>query len=240
MTGQPQQQTQPQYRYGWMWVQSDPQKGPGRVRIFENANPNTGWDVHIAAFDEWAQKYLSDRVAKIGQPVTMPDGTQKIIPYNVIDDASDNYLVTGPNPSRGNFMVRFQDGTTMEMTTDFWENSLIPAHLSRKKAEPDIPMDFGSGAVINVSFENFDAMCKDFMRRRGDFISAGWWPELIHKDHGQFEKGPKPVEGRANALGQGVQVQQGAGAGPGQPPPVAAQPGVGPSQHPGLDNEGMV
>ena len=236
------QQVAPPLKYNWFWISSGFEGGPGRVKIQEAANTQNSWEIHIAAFDQIAQKYLMDRTAKTGQPVTMPDGRVLEVPYDRIDNAADEFLARGPSPSRDPMTVIFRDDIRMDnVTMDFWEE-LIKAHLQRRKSEPALPLDFGNGNVVQIPFENWDAICKDFMRRRGDIVSAGKWPELIHKDEGQFEKGPKPVEGRANALGQGVSVAGQPPPGqqtPGQPPPAPAG-NLGPSAHPGLDNEGMI
>ena len=230
------------YDFVWAFFPSvprgHPDAAPGRVRLFHVENMDSFWDLHILSMDQIAQKHMSDRDIKPGQAVNMgAGGGQESIPYRALDEEADMLLQRGmqPHPDRTPLTVRFVSGQRMkEVPRDWWE-SLAAGHLQRRKQEPPVVLDV-NGQAVTLTYECFDALCKDFTRQRGAFGSAGWWPELVdpYRDVGQHD-GPRPVAGFANALGQGAQVMQGQ--------PVPAQPGQ-PAPSPGIANpfeqEGMV
>lgn len=222
----------------WAFLKSTPQgqpgAGPGAVRLFNVEDISRGWDIHILAMDAMARQHMQDRERKPGQPVNMGASGMQIIPYRDLDDEADRLIQRGMQPStdRNPITVRFEGGGVMEHTPRDWWEQVAAQHIQRRKLEPPVVLTVGQ-AQVTLKYECFDALCKDFMRRRGDFVSAGWWPELVdpYRDMGQHKVGPKPVEGRANALGQGVQVLQGQGQG-GQ--------GGGQIQHPAMENQELV
>lgn len=226
------------FDFVWAFLKSvpagQPGAGPGCVRLF-NVEDMTGfWDIHIVSMDAIARQHMQDRERKPGQPVNMGGSGTEIIPYRDLDDEADRLIQRGMQPStdRSPLTVRFEAGRPMENTPREWWEQVAAQHVQRRKQEPPVVLNVAS-AQINLKYECFDALCKDFMRRRGDFVSAGWWPELVdpYRDMGQHKVGPKPVEGRANALGQGAQVLTGQ-AGPGQ--------GQGQVPHPMTENQELV
>lgn len=203
---------------------------PGIVRIADS--PMGGqhvWDVPVKQWDSIAQKYMADREIRQGLPVQMSDGRVLVIPYRILDDEADMMVGRGmqPHPDRqaldlpvtdqqgkpvidaGGRVFRFQN-----CPRDWFERQVID-HISRRTNQPEVVLQLPNQRLA-VPFIFFDALCKDFMRRRGDFVAAGWWPELLMADYGQL-KGPPPVQGRADALGHGVSVMTGQQPQPGQP-----------------------
>lgn len=207
---------------------------PAIIHISEQPSGGAAfWQISVKAFDGVAQKFMGERVAKQGQPIEMGNRVILYVPYVLLDDEADRMLgrAMQPNPDRNPLDVNVWDATaqkhiTLKTCTREWFEGLVILHLQRRKAEPAVTLNLGQ-QQLTVPFEFFDGLCKDFMRRRGDFVAAGWWPELLMHDMGQFS-GPKPVDGHANALGHGVNVMTG------QPQP--------PQQggHPGFENEGVV
>jgi hypothetical protein len=226
------------FDHAWAFFPSIPQgkpdAGPGRIRLFHLETMGY-WDIHVVSMDQMAQKHMQDRDIKPGQAVNMPGGMVEVIPYRALDDEADQLTQRGmqPNPDRTPMTIRFVSGQQMkEVPRDWWE-SLAAGHLQRRKAEPPVVLNVNNQAVT-LTYECFDGLCKDFTRRRGDFVSAGWWPELVDpfRDIGQHKEGPRPVQGFANALGHGAQVMQG------QQPPVPGQ--QGPVGHPAMENQELV
>lgn len=226
------------FDFAWWFIknsQNDPQvpqqdRIAGHVRL-AHLESGQAWNVPVRTMDAVAQKFNQDREVMQGGLVKMGDGTVHEIPFRPLDDESDAMVARGMRPSsfRDPITVTFRDGMRMEKVPMEWWEERVVEHINRRKLFPPVPLDMGGGTVISLAFECFDALCKDFLRRRGDFTAAGWWPELLMQDYGQFKEGPRPVDGRANALGQGVQVMQGQ---------QAQQPGQ--VTHPGVDNEGVV
>lgn len=200
---------------------------PGRVRI-AYLETMQYWDIHVRAMDALAKAHMESRASKPGQPIQMPDGRVLEIPYFALDDDADAMMQRGmaPSPDRSPLTIVCRDGTKINQAPRDWWEQLVVAHINRRKSEPPVVLDLGNGIKIQETYEFFDALCKDFLRRRGDLVAVGWWPELLMGDYGQFKDGPKPVEGRADALGRGVTVLNA------QVPPPAGQPVA----HPMLDN----
>ncbi|MGH8866079.1 MAG: hypothetical protein ACREVZ_15790 [Burkholderiales bacterium] len=227
------------FDFAWWFLKSslnDPQvpqaeRGPGCVRL-AHLDSGQAWNIHVRVMDEIARKYDMDRDTLQGGMVQFGDGTVHEIAYRRLDDDADAMQARKlvPHPVRTPFTLIFKDSVKMEQVPMDWWEARVVEHINRRKAMPVVPLDMGNGQVVNLALECFDALCKDFSRRRGDFTAAGWWPELLMADYGQMQ-GPKPVDGRANALGQGAQVMQG------QQPP-GGQPGQ--AAHPGLEHEGLV
>jgi len=225
------------FEFVWAFFKHTPQgpdAGSGRVRLFHVENATAFWDVHIVSMDAMARAHMQDRDTKAGQPINMgPLGTE-VVPYRDLDDEADRLMQRGmqPNTDQNPITVRFKSGQQMPNTPREWWDNLAAQHIQRRKQEPPVVVNVG-GTQLTLTYETFDALCKDFMRRRGDFVSAGWFPELVdpHRDMGQHKEGPRPVQGFADALGHGNQVMQGQHPAPGAlPAPV----------HPGLENQDLV
>lgn len=209
------------FDFAWWFLKSNPQpgadQGPGRVRL-AHLDSGQAWDIHVRVMDGVAQKFNQDREVMQGGLVQMADNSVHEIPFRPLDDAADAMIQRGMQPQayREPLAITFRDGERMDAVPMEWWEARVVEHIARRKTFPPVPLDMGGGQVLTVTFECFDALCKDYLRRRGDFTAAGWWPELLMADYGQLE-GPKPVDGRANALGQGAQVMQGQlPGGPGQ------------------------
>lgn len=257
------------FDFHWWFVPNIPQghrdAGPGRCRLV-HLDSQQYWDIHIVHLDKMAQEHMQNRMRKPGQPVNMGAHGIKEIPYYPLDEEADALLQRGmrPNPDRSDITVLCSDGFKVDKCPRDWWEQLAAGHINRRKQEPAVQLQMGQNKTVSLTFECFDAMCKDFMRRRGDMISSGIFPELVdpYRDVGQL-KGPKPVDGRANAMGYGAQVLQGQNAqppGPGgqgaqQPtpapqapplPPGAPPPQQGahqqaqPGTHQPFENEGIV
>lgn len=213
----------------------------GRVRITDQpVGGQRVWDIDVLAMDGLAKEYQSARNVKSGQPVQMPDGRVLEIPYTTLDNDADLWLQRqrrpGPQELLTIELLDRQAGkrVVMEKVSREWYEALLGPHVERRGAQPNVVLDFGNQQQLVVSAEFFDAMCKDYLRRRGDMMAVGAWPELIHVDAGQME-GPRPVEGRSNAFGGGVRVLQ---QQPGDAPaPVQQQ---GPMAHPAVENQDLV
>lgn len=225
------------YDFHWWFVPNIPQgqqdAGPGRCRIV-HLDSQKFWDIHIVMLDQIAQKHVQDRHTRPGQPVNMQTYGIKEIPYFPLDEEADMLLQRGMRPSadRSEVTVTFKDGFKVDnCPRDWWEN-LAAQHIQRRKQEPAVQLQMPNKQVVSLTFECFDAMCKDFMRRRGDMISSQMFPELVDpfRDVGQL-KGPKPVDGRANALGNNVQVLTGQNAPPPMPTPSGGQDPFENQQH---------
>lgn len=218
------------YDLCWMFIRSS-QEEPGRVRIGDT--PGLGermWDIHVRTFDQIAQDYMTSRTKRHGVGLQLQDGTVRTIPYRTLDDDADMLMQRNMKISTDNSTIdiTFTDGTKLEKVTAGWyEENILRPHLERRKAESPIPLDIGDER-ISLPFEFFDAMCKDFMRRRADCIAAQWWPELLIRD--QSTEGPMPVEGRANAFGHGVKVIN----------PKQDQAKSGQVGHPAVENQELV
>lgn len=234
--------------YRWFFLQSSEQEGPGRVRIMDDPSGGDNyWDIHVRSFDALAQKHMTDRGTREGLPIAMPDSRVLHVPYRQIDEEADLTIQRGMQAPLGDEQVKVVtvEGVELNLPRDYYWGQLIPAFIERRGQQLPISLDIGNGKPpLVVEFNFWDCVCKDFMRRRGDLISAGWWPELMMREGTDLE-GPKPVHGRANSLGQGVSVPGGEPGVPGvqpghlqaQPPP---QPSAGPVGHPGTDNEGII
>jgi len=234
------------FDYGMIWWPSGLDGKPGHVRIGHlestpQAPHGVWWEVPIRTWDSIAQKHMSDRVSKPGQPIRMPDGKMLEIPFPALDDEADSLLARSMNPSmdRSNVLLRARDGTPINgqdgVPRDWWE-SLAAQHVQRRKTEAPVVLNLGQ-VVLTISYECFDWIVKDFVRNMRDrFISAGKWPELlIHEGIMDPSKpGPLPVDGRANAFGQGTSVLNPAQAQGGQP---AGQQQIMP---PAVEQEGLV
>lgn len=227
---------------GWWFMggvdQTTGRRVPGIVRL---GNAPTGgkdsWDIPVLAFDRMAQDHLQNRDRRPGQPVQFGDGTTHEVNYRLLDDDADLWGQIGCKPSSPGdppLTLIFKDGVRMEgVPRTFWEQ-LLAAHIQRRQQEPNVSIALdpkNPNVKIEMTYLNYDAICKDFMRRRSDMLAVGWWPELLIQERAldPSKPGPMPVEGRPDALGQGVSVQTS-----GQ----AAQNGPGAAPHPGLDNEG--
>jgi hypothetical protein len=226
---------------GWWFMGGpDPATGrklPGIVRI--GTAPTGGkdyWDIPVLAFDKMAQDHLMNREKRPGQPVQCDDGVHEVS-YRVLDEDADLWCQIGCKPSSPGdppIQIVFKDGKRMEnVPRTFWEQ-LLTAHIQRRQQEPGVTLSLdpkNPNVKIEMTYLNYDAICKDFIRRRSDMLAVGWWAELLIQERAldPSKPGPMPVEGRPNALGQGVNVQTS-----GQ----AQQSGPGPAPHPGLDNEG--
>jgi hypothetical protein len=227
------------FDFCWAYFQSvppgKPDAGPGRVRLFY-LDTMAYWDLHVQSMDVMAQKHMSDRDVKPGQSVNMGNGAVEVIPYRALDDEADLLQQRGmqPNPDRTAVTIRFVSGQFMKDTARDWWEGLAAGHLQRRKLEPPVVLNV-NGQSVTLTYECFDGLCKDFTRRRGDFVSAGWWPELVdpYRDMGQFG-GPKPVQGFANALGHNVSVMSG------QQGPVPGPAGQAPMAHPAEENQNLV
>lgn len=232
------------FDYGWLWWPSGAEGKPGHVRI-GHLDTDRWWELPIRTWDAVAQKHMSDRTIKPGQPVGMGGNVVLEIPYAALDDEADALVrrQMRPNMDRSNVIVRARDGTFINknqgVPRDWWEN-LAAQHVQRRKQEPPVTLNMG-GVTLAISYECFDAMVKDFVKNMRDrFISAGMWPELlIHEGiHDPSKPGPLPVQGRANAFGQGTTVVR-----PGQPAPPG-QPGQGQPGgqvgHPAIENQELV
>lgn len=218
--------------YAWWFLQSN-KEGPGRARI-SHLDSGQWWDIHVTNVDQIAQRHMQDRESKTGQNLRMQDGQLREVPYKALDEEADLLMARAmqPSPDRSELRIIFKDGTPMEkFPRDFWEQ-LAAQHIERRKAEPTVQLNLGNNQQITVPYIWFDSFCKDFMRRRGDLVAIGWWPELLQKDYGQHAEGPKPVDGRANAMGWGAPVMDGQTPGQGAPPQAPAAP-----VHPSLEQQ---
>ena len=211
--------------YAWWFLKSEKTE-PGRARIGHLESGNY-WDLHVRSMDALARQHLQDlRTTKAGQVVTMPDSRNLEIPYHLLDEEADmlQQRAMKPSPDRKPLTINCKDGTPIQGVPREWWEQLAANHIGRRKQEPAVVLKMGNGAQITVPYEFFDALCKDFSRRRGDMVAAGWWPELLMADYGQMG-GPKPVAGLSNALGQGAQVMDG------------KQPAPGEVQHPAIEQQ---
>ena len=239
MTRAPRWQDWP-FDHAWYFVESDP-KIPGRVKITDEPQGGTNfWDIHVRTFDKIAQDYMRERDTKVGQAIEMGDKKLFHVPYRGLDDEADLMLQRGmePGPETEPLTIVTTEGVKLENVPRNWWNDLIVRHIQQRKTQPAVPIDVGNGQTLTVSFEFFDGICKDFIRRRGDMIAAEMWPELHMKDEGQFEEGPRPVTGRGSALSKSdvmgpAQQQQG----PAYPPPPGVPGGI---TNPGAENQELV
>jgi len=227
--------------HGWQWGASVPQGPsayPGHVRLI-HLESQQYWDIHVLHMDQIAQQHLQNREVKHGQPVKMGDGRVLEVPYKILDDEADFLMSRGmtPHSDRTPIRLQFKDGTVMDKTPRDWFEQLAANHVQRRTQEPPVPLGVAKDKQIMLTYPCIDALCKDFMRRRGDWIAAGKWPELINpfRDVGQHQEGPRPVQGHANALGEGVQVLQGQ-----QPGQEGQVPPSGPAPHPAMENQELV
>jgi hypothetical protein len=228
------------FAFGWIWwptgeKDQSNQPRPGHVRIGA-LDVDRWWEIPIRVWDELAQKHMNDRTIKPGQPVQMNDRRVLTIPYMVLDDEADALMrrQMRPNADRSPVRLKTVEGVPLNETPrDFFE-SLAATHIQRRKTEPPISLRVGND-VVTIDYECFDAIVKDFVRNQRDrFLAAGKWPELlIHEGVADPRKpGPLPVQGRADAFGQG--------AVPGLTP-VKPLPGQGGNQLslPGVENESL-
>jgi hypothetical protein len=212
---------------------------PGAIRL---GNQPTGgqqnWDIPVLAFDKMAQDYMQNREKRPGQPVQFADGTVHEVSYRLLDDDADLWQQVGCKPSAPEdppLTLVFKDGQRMENVPRTFYEQLLAAHIQRRTQEPTVTIQLNpndpNSKLPPMSFLNYDAVCKDFMRRRSDLLAVNWWPELLIQERAldPSNPGPMPVDGRPNALGAGVQVMT---------PEQSQQQGPGPAPHPGLDNEG--
>jgi len=226
------------FAFGWIWWPSGEKDErnlvrPGHVRV-GHLDSNRWWEVPIRVWDELAQKHMNDRTIKPGQPVQMPDRKVLTIPYMALDDEADALIrrQMRPNPDRSPLRLKSVEGMVMEQAPRDWFEGLAATHIQRRKTEPPISLRVGND-IISIDYEGFDAIVKDFVRNQRDrFVAAGKWPELlIHEGIRDANKpGPLPVQGRADAFGQGTT----AGLNPVKP--VPGQQGNQMSL-PGLENQ---
>lgn len=229
------------FDYGWIWWPSGDGGKAGHVRI-GHLDTNRWWEVPIRDWDAIAQRHMADRTVKPGHPIRMPDGKMLEVRYQDLDDEADNFVRRGmqPNMDRSPVNIRARDGTQINgmhgMPRDFFE-ALALQHVQRRKQDGVVPLRLGKD-TLNIGYENFDAIVKDFVRNQRDrFVAAGRWPELlIHEGVAQDprKQGPLPVQGRPDAFGQG--------ATPGLNPQKPGQPGgpSGPVGHPAIENQELV
>lgn len=195
------------YRPGGIYISDQPSGGS---RMF--AIPAREMDAISRAHSEQMSR-------RPGQPVQLPDGNTVEVPYAVADREADALLARRSPPTDEVVDLPISGGERIKGVSRSWVDQIAAAHIERRRREPPVPIRFGTGTSIEVPFEFFDATCKDWTRRRADFLAAGWWPELaIHEPVGA--PGPKPVQGRANALGEGTKIAEG----PGPVPPHAPDP----------------
>ena len=226
------------FAFGWIWWPSgekdvNNQIRPGHVRIGA-LDADRWWEIPIRVWDELAQKHMNDRTIKPGQPVQMPDRKVLNIPYMLLDDEADALVrrQMRPNADRTPLRVKTLEGVILEQAPRDWFESLAATHIQRRKTEPPNSLRIGN-EVVTVDYECFDAIVKDFVRNQRDrFLAAGKWPELlIHEGVRDPNKpGPLPVQGRADAFGQGTTAGLN---------PVKPLPGQGGNQMslPGIENE---
>lgn len=221
------------YQFGWLWWASGDAGELGHVRI-GHLDTDRWWKFPIRFWDDLAQKHMNDRTVKSGQPMQMPDRRVLEIPYQALDDEADalQRRQMQPHPDRTPLaVVRAKDGTPIQnFPRDFWEQ-LAASHIERRQMEPPISLRVGQ-ETVTIAYDNFDAIVKDFVRNQRDrFVAAGKWPELlIHEGIANPNKpGPLPVQGRADAFGQG--------ATPGLNQP---KPGQGQVGHPAIENQELV
>jgi len=227
-----------------MKAQGAPNPSPGMVRLV-HLDSQKYWDIHVLNADAMAREHMQNLQKKPGLQVNMGVQGVEEIPYADLDAEADSLIQRGmqPSPDRTPLTVKFKSGRSMEKVDRQWWEQHAANHITRRKQEPPSVLQMGDGQAVTLTYEAFDSMCKDYMRRRADFISSGWWPELIdpYRDTGQHAKGPKPVDGRPDALGQGVQVLDASKVPPPGAPgaPSAPQEGAGGAPHP-FENESLV
>lgn len=197
--------------------------------------PQIVGDAEIRSFDAVAQGHIAQLASLPGIPVRQADGAVKEVPYRALDEEADYLVRRGmqPSPDRSPITVRFTDGTTMKNTPRDWWEQLVAMHIDARARRPAVQLNFGARA-ITVPFLWFDALCKDYVQRRGDMLAVGAWPELLIRERiaDPSNPGPLPVDGRPNALGMGVRVTT--------PEELQrASPAHGGGAHP-LENEGVV
>lgn len=202
------------FSFGWLWWPSGEKDEknviqPGHVRL-GHLDSNRWWQVPIRVWDELAQKHMNDRTIKPGQPVQMPDRKVLTIPYMLLDDEADALLrrQMRPNMDRSPLKLKSVEGVVIAQAPRDWFEGLSATHIQRRKTEPPISLRVGN-EIITIDYECFDAVVKDFVRNQRDrFVAAGKWPELlIHEGIKDPNKpGPLPVQGRADAFGQGAQA----------------------------------
>lgn len=231
MPRHPEDQSWP-FRIKW-WFMARTQDYPaGHVRFADVESWNgqmydKGWVIHVLSMDVLVRQHWVDIQKKPGQYVTMPDGRSLEIPYAVLDGDADALLrpqagvspvsinthdggtiTIWPSPDRSPVDIVTRDGTKIRSCPREWWEELLVRHIQRRKAEPPVTLDMGNGVTLQESYEWFDALCKDFMRRRADLVAVGWWPELMIRESvsDASNPGPLPVNGRPNALGEGANV----------------------------------
>lgn len=224
------------FDFGWIWWPSGEGNPPqaGHVRI-GHLDSDKWWQVPIRVWDELAQKHMNDRTIKAGQPVQMPDRRVLTIPYMTLDDEADALMrrQMRPNSDRSPLKVKTVEGHVIAEAPRDWFEQLAAGHIERRKVEPPISLRMGNDSV-SIQYATFDAIVKDFVRNQRDrFVAAGKWPELlIHEGVKDPNKpGPLPVQGRADAFGQG------AVAGLNAPKPAQGQ---GQVSHPAIENQELV
>jgi hypothetical protein len=229
------------FDYGWIWWPSGLENKAGHVRV-GYLEANQWWELPIRTWDAIAQKHMSDRHTKPGQPIRMPNGAILEVSFPALDDEADALVARAmhPNTDRTNVKVRARDGTPINgndgVPRDWWEG-LAAQHVQRRKIEPPVVLNLGD-ATLTIAYECFDAMVKDFVRNQRDrFISAGKWPELlIHEGYSNPAKpGPLPVDGRANAFGQGATVVN-----PAQQVQGPSGPGSQQVTHPAIEQQELI
>lgn len=225
------------YDFGWIWWPSGEGNQPGHVRI-GHLDSDRWWKVPIRVWDELAQKHMNDRTIKPGQPVQMADRHVLTIPYMALDDEADalERRQMRPSSDRSALTIRTVEGQQLKDSPRDWWEQLAAGHINRRKTEPPISLRMGQ-ETVTIPYANFDAIVKDFVRNQRDrFVAAGKWPELlIHEGVKDPNKpGPLPVQGRADAFGQG--------ATPGLNPVKPGQPGQGSGQlaHPAIEQQDLV
>lgn len=222
------------FEFGWIWWPSGEQNKAGHVRI-GHLDTDRWWEVPITFWDTLSQKHMNDRTIKAGQPVQMPDRKVLEIPYQALDDEADALMrrQMRPNMDRSPLTIRAKDGTPIQNCPREWWEQLAAQHMERRKTEPPVSLRLGQD-TITIGFACFDAIVKDFVRNQRDrFVAAGKWPELlIHEGIANPNKpGPLPVQGRADAFGQGAAAGLN---------PVKPAPGQNQVSHPAIENQELV
>jgi len=243
--------------YDWAWwfvrTQCEGVKivQPGLVIVGdEPSGGQNRYDIQVKAFDPIAQQWMADRTLMPGQPIQLQNGAIVVIPYTLLDDEADAMLGRGmrPHPDQRPFdcpvvdqagqPILDQNGRVWKLPNAprDWFEKFVVDHINRRSSGlapyEDRTLNIDN-RQLTVPWVFMDALCKDFMRRRGDFVAAGWWPELLMQDYGQIRTADgksiaPPVQGRADALGHNVSVMDGTQQ-------QAARHGIG--EHPMTENE---
>jgi hypothetical protein len=234
---------QPKFPFDYNWWFMGGKDKQGRVvagTVCISNQPKGGnavWNIPVVSFDVMAQKHMQSLMNMPGLPVSFQDGSSHDMPYRKLDADADVWISLGMPPAGPDAKPEplvFMDGVRMNDAPRSFYETLLTAHIQWRSQFPPVNIKLQDGSQLQMSFLNYDAVCKDFMRRRADLLAIGWWPELLIHERviDPNKPGPLPVEGRPNALGQGVKVLS---------PADLAQQQVpqGPARHPMQDNDGL-